>query len=133
VSDHIPRYITDKDGNQFEIVLLENIFDVSEDIEVVETPSGYDVIWNVGELQVGDEWHVREFRVRINPDSTVTLSSDSQQRLLDNVSVIDSEHPEVESREDNAILQVNQPNAEITKESDKLEYQSDEQVVYSIR
>lgn len=132
VSDHIPRYITDKDGNQFEIVLLENIFDVSEDIEVVATPSGYDVIWNVGELQVGDEWHVREFRVRINPDSTVTLSSDSQQRLLDNVSVIDSEHPEVESREDNAILQVNQPNAEITKEADKLEYQSDEEVIYSI-
>lgn len=133
VTDHVPRYITDHEGNQFEIVRLEDIFDISDDIEVIETASGFDIIWHVGELQVSDEWQSREFRVRINPDSTVTLSSDAEQRLLDNISIIDSEHPEVDAREDNAILQVNQPVGEITKESDKLEYQSDEEVIYSIR
>jgi len=132
VEDHIPRYITDENGDQFEIILIDDIFDISDDIEIVETPSGYDIIWDVGELRVDDEWKVKEFRVRLNPDSTITLSEDDAQRLIDNVSEIRSDNELVEVDIDNAIIQVNQPNAEIIKVSDQLEYQSDEEVVYTI-
>ncbi len=132
VEDHLPRYVTDENSNQFEIIPLDDIFDISDDIEVVETSSGYDIIWDVGELQVGDEWHVKEFKVRINPDSQITLSQDDAQRLIDNDSEIRSENELVEVDTDNAVIQVNQPNAEIIKESDKLEYQSDEEIVYTI-
>ncbi|MFH1543254.1 MAG: SdrD B-like domain-containing protein [Patescibacteria group bacterium] len=132
VIDHLPKYITDKDGNQFEVILSSEVFDVSDNIEVIETSTGYDIIWNIGDLKVSDEWKVKEFRVKINSDSTVTLSYDDAERLINNVSEIVSENELVETDTDNAIIKVNQPDAQIVKVSDKLEYQSDEEIVYSI-
>lgn len=132
IEDHLPKFITDENGNQYQIILLKDIFDISDDIEVIETAIGFDIRWNVGELQVGQEWKVKEFRVQINPSSDITLSPDDAQRLIDNITEIASENKLVEIDTDNAIIRVNQPNAEITKDSDKLEYQSDEEVTYSI-
>lgn len=132
VRDHLPRYITDSNGNRFEIILPTDIFDISDDVSVLESASGYDIIWEIGELEVGEEWQIKEFRVTLNSDSAIDLSSDHLQRLIDNVSEITSDHPEVEADTDNAIIQVNQPRTTIEKGADKLEYQSDEQITYTI-
>ena len=133
IEDHLPKYITDSEGNNYQIILLEDIFDISDDIEFTEIDTGYDIRWSIGELEVDEEWKVKEFRVRLVSDSTTTLSFDDSERLLDNISMIASENELVEIDTDNAIIRVDQPNAEIEKISDKLEYQSDEEITYSIQ
>lgn len=133
IEDHLPKYITDSEGNNYQIILLEDICDISDDIEFTEIDTGYDIRWSIGELEVDEEWKVKEFRVRVVSDSATTLSFDDSERLLDNISMIASENELVEIDTDNAIIRVDQPNAEIEKTSDKLEYQSDEEITYSIQ
>jgi uncharacterized repeat protein (TIGR01451 family) len=108
IEDHIPKFITDVNGNQYQIILLEDIFDISDDIEVIETSSGFDIRWNIGELEVGEEWKVKEFRVRLNRSSEIVLSPDDVERLIDNVSEIASENELVDKDTDNAIIRVDQ-------------------------
>lgn len=132
VADHLPRYILDENGNQYEIIRAEDFIEVEDGITPVANGGGWDIVWSIGELQVGETWAVKQFRVRINPSSEITLSLDDTQRLIDNVSEIYSSDQTVVPDTDNAIIRVDQPNALITKESDKLIYQSNEEVVYAI-
>lgn len=132
ISDHLPKYITDSNGNRFQIVLLNDIHDASEGFVITETEDGFDIVWDIGELQVGNEWNTKSFRIKLNSDSTTTLSSEDTQRLINNISEIGSENELVRIDTDNATVRVNQPNATIEKTSDKIEYQSDEEVIYTI-
>jgi len=132
VSDHLPKYLIDSNGERYQIVIQENISDISDGVNITETEDGFDIVWNIGELQVGNEWKSKSFRIKLNSDSTKTLSSQETERLINNVSEISSDNELVRIDTDNAIIRVNQPNALIVKSSDKIEYQSDEEVIYSI-
>lgn len=132
VADHLPRYITDANGNQFEIIRIEDFISVDDGITAVPNGSGWDIVWDIGTLSVGDDWLVKNFVVRVNPDSGTTYTANDTQRILNNVSEVYSQNPLVESDEDNAVFRVDQPVAHITKDSDKVIYQSNEQVIYEI-
>lgn len=132
VADHLPRYIKDVNGNQYEIIRSEDFESVDEGLTPVANGSGWDIVWDVGTLEVGQEYSIKQFTVRINPSESVTFSYDDTSRLIDNLSEIYSSNNLIERKEDNAIIRVDQPVAEITKGADKVIYQSNEEVIYTI-
>jgi len=132
VADHLPRYILDDQGNQFEIIRGEDFISIDDGISPVQNGSAWDIIWNIGDFNVSEEYQVKKFQVRINPDSSVNYTTNDVQRILDNNSDIKSENPQVQSDEDNAVYRIDQPVASITKDSDKVIYQSNEKVIYEI-
>jgi uncharacterized repeat protein (TIGR01451 family) len=132
VADHLPRYILDGDGNQYEIIREEDFLNIDNNVTPIENGNGWDIVWDIGTLEVDSEWIITQFTVRINPSSTVTLSQEATDRLIDNTSEIYSDNDQVLSDTDNAVIRVDQPNAEIVKESDKVIYQSNEEVIYEI-
>jgi uncharacterized repeat protein (TIGR01451 family) len=132
ITDHLPKYITDLNGNRFQVILQNDISDIFDNVAITETESGYDIVWRIGELPVSNDWQFKSFKIKINSDSSTTLSTDDAKRLLTNKSEIASENELVQPDTDNAIIRIDQPNAFIKKISDKLEYQSDEEVIYTI-
>ncbi len=132
ITDQLPKLITDKDGNNYQVILENDITEITDNVVISETDTGFDIVWDIGELKVSDTWQVKSFKVKLVSDSTVTLSHDDTKRLINNESEIASGNELVKSDLDNAIVKVNQPDLEIEKLSDKAEYQSDEQVIYTI-
>lgn len=133
VADHLPRYIIDENGNQYEIIRIEDFESIDDDLTPVENGNGWDIVWDIGEFEVSQDWTTKQFIVRLNPSEEMTFSYEDTERLIDNLSEIFSENPLVESNdEDNAIIRVDQPVAEITKGADKVIYQSNEEVIYTI-
>lgn len=132
VSDHLPRFLPDTEGNLVEIITLDDFIDVNPSFTLTQTDSGWNIVWQVGDIEPGEEYRTATFRVRINPTSENTLNIEDTQRLVDNTSEIRSSIESIELAEDNAVIRVDQPVAEITKGADKTIYQSDEQVIYQI-
>lgn len=133
VVDHLPKYILDENGNQYQIIRFEDLVAIDDGLSLVDAGDNWDIVWDIGELQVGQEYQVKQFTIRINPDSSVTLSPTDTERIFDNLGEIYSTDARIESDSDNALVRVDQPNVVITKVSDKTQYQSDEQILYTIR
>lgn len=132
IADHLPRYILDENGNQFEIIRIEDFVHLDNGITPVANGSGWDIVWSLDTLNVDSNWQTKTFTIRINPDSGTTYTRSDIDRVLNNVSEIYSDNPLVETDTDNAVWRVDQPVAEIEKGSDKVIYQSNERVIYQI-
>jgi uncharacterized repeat protein (TIGR01451 family) len=132
IKDILPKYINDNAGGKHEIIRKEDILDLPDDVKVLETENGYEILWELGEIKVSNIDRVITFRVRINQTGSVALSKSAQQRLIDNNVEIGSLDQRVIKNFDNAILQINQPNIVLKKGSDHVEYQSLDEVIYSI-
>jgi uncharacterized repeat protein (TIGR01451 family)/fimbrial isopeptide formation D2 family protein len=118
VADHLPRYILDADGNQYEVIRLEDFVSIDENLTPVANGGGWDIVWDIGELQVSDTYQVRQFRVRINSERNILLSQDDTQRLIDNVSEIYSTNDLVTPDSDNALARVDIPILRLEKVQD---------------
>lgn len=118
VADHLPRYILDENGDQYEIIRLEDFVSIDEDLTPVANGGGWDIVWDIGELPVSETYQVRQFVVRINPERNALLSQEDTQRLIDNVSEIYSENDLVQPDSDNALARVDIPILRLEKVQD---------------
>lgn len=103
IRDFLPRYVV-YENQTYELIRPEDILDFTDDIQLIETATGYEITWFLDDVQANDKWKVREIIVQINPELPLDLANESISFLIDNNAEIRSDHPLANSDSDNAIV-----------------------------
>lgn len=120
LKDFLPRFVT-YNNTQVEIFRPQDIISHTDDVTINQVPSGYEITWNIGEVQVNDSWKVRELIVRVNPEFYPNIADPNIAFTLDNLAEISSTNTLVESVSDNAIFQAEENGMQILPPEDEEE------------
>jgi uncharacterized repeat protein (TIGR01451 family) len=108
ITDVIPKYVLDENGEMVQVVFPENIINISDGYELTETDNEIILSWDIGVLPVSDELQTLSYEIILSVDETPLLSDVDEDRRIENVAEIYSDDDRVEPDSDNAIIETGQ-------------------------